>query len=171
MQIKTCKNNLTVGMLGIILASTLLLSACSEERHISQLQAYIASLKEQAAKQKAQATQSLKPPVSVVYQADALRIPFENAQVIARKDKSANPLLIYPVNMLRFVGTIFKENKTFAFVITPDDKVLPVTVGDVIGEEKGKITQIYPGRIEVEVQSSSAGKLPTQHIVVLQLKG
>lgn len=155
--------------LGCLLTSCLLLVSCSRGHHLQKLQNYIQELKITAAKNKKFTLPPLHDPLPVMYQASSMRSPFESTQsLINNKLNQSNPLLIYPVSMLKFIGTVFKNDKMIAYITAPDNKIYQVIVGDNIGDHKGKVTEIFANRVEITEQDAES--LNSTHVVKLQLK-
>ncbi len=122
-----------------------------------------------------------KPPMKnefVAHKYDAneaikLRSPFETSQPIvsANEVKSNNPLLLYPLSMLKFVGTLSKENTTKAYILTPDNKILTTSLGEVIGTQRAKVIKINNRQMELLLQTIEPGKPMKQQIITLDIKG
>lgn len=147
------------------------LSACDNNEHRQQLNSYVANLKNITANKKPIMPIKLRPPMPFVYQAQPLRAPFMEKQnrAITRLG-SSNPLLIYPLSMLKFKGTILECNKSFAYILAPDNKLYLVKAGDMLGDHRGKVNHIYPNQILVLERDFEAGKPTVQHVVKLQLR-
>ncbi len=65
----------------------------------------------------------------------------------------------FELDGLRMVGTIDNEDNNWAIVLDPDGVVHRVKVGNYIGTNIGKITNIYEDRIELrEIVQDSSGR-------------
>lgn len=155
---------MTPGMrIALLLLAAGTLAGCGG--NASDLEEYVKSLKQSTVQP------SWKPdsPTPVSYQSARLRSPFETTQAVTKEGR-ANPLQAYPVTMLRFAGTVSGTNETMAYVLTPDNMVWQVRVGDRIGDHAGKIIAIDQGQITVMEMDQEAGKAPTGRKVTLQLR-
>lgn len=154
----------------LVLLSALLLFACSQEGHFKKLNSYITDLKQTVSKNKKKnGNDELKTPAPIIYKADSLRTPFETAEAL-KNSNSGNPLQVYSLNMLKFIGTLTQDNVTMAYVMAPDNKLYTVKVGDMIGDHHGKVLNITSDKLEVMETESEAGSPETRRIVALQLK-
>lgn len=62
--------------------------------------------------------------------------------VIVDKNRVPEFLEAYPLDSLRMVGTVFKENELWALIKLPDGAVHRVKKGNYLGKNHGKITSI-----------------------------
>lgn len=163
------KNKRSVWGVGLLILSAMLLLSCNNDN--KQLHHYVAGLKETAEKnKKKENVLKLQLPTPTNYKAHTLRAPFQSSQVFSGSPGGlSNPLLVYPLNMLRFVGTISEQNVMYAYLLAPDNKLYQVKVGNRVGDRRGKIVNIYKNRVEV-MEENKLGKTTTQRIVTLQLK-
>lgn len=110
-------------------------------------------------------------PKPITYTSASLRSPFEESSTsVAIVGNPDSPLTGYMVSSLRFVGTITEGKKKWGIILTPTDKTYKVTIGDTIGNQNGKIVQIYRDRIEVIERINDGKAPPAQRLVTLQLK-
>ena len=148
------------------------LTGCDNSRSFRDLKIYVDHINQTAAdppKTKAGASQS--QPVPAIFHAGQLRSPFENSTLAGQgKPASNNPLQLYPITMLRFVGVIEQDKIDYGFILTPDNKVYPVKQGDLIGDHYGKVVSITQQKINVMEENASNGGSPIQRIITLQLK-
>lgn len=121
-------------------------------------------------KQKNNNSFHIATPIAVSYQADKLRSPFENTQDMSQSIDTDKPLTLYPLNMLKFVGTLTANDKYFAYLLTPDNKVYRVTVGDNVGNHHGKVVRIGTNRLNVTEPDTNSNNPTKQNVIVLQLK-
>lgn len=133
---------------------------------MAELENYVAQLKTTVLeKSKSHTPPVLQLPKSVVFRGPGTGTAVRPEQA----DSQGNPLLRYPIRSLQFVGTIVKNKHISAYIMTPDNKVYSVNLGDVIGDSYGKITKINNDHIEILEQTNKLGK-PTERIVTLLLK-
>jgi Tfp pilus assembly protein PilP len=160
-------------VLALALMSTMLLASCDNDRHIHDLKKYVDDQRKTSAKnQKLSAATQLHFPTAAAYQSGA-RSPFEEATYSSAASK-LHPLQSYPLNNLKFKGTVAQKDSILAFILAPDNKLYQVTTGDIIGDHYGKITHIYPDHLEIEEQvqqvSDNGSQTATTRLVTLQLK-
>lgn len=151
----------------------MILLACGSKKSFHDLREYIAQIdKSSNVTERVKHVTIVQPPTPVTYQKEATRTPFEENinETGPQKSQSNNPINAYPINLLRFVGTVTQGEKTWAYVMTPDNKVYQITIGDRIGNHDGKVVKINSGTIEVIEQSGDEEKQGAQRIVTLQLK-
>jgi Tfp pilus assembly protein PilP len=152
--------------MGLIIVILLLSCSSSSQKKIN---AYIAHIKQMVAikySKKSPPALNLNPPTPVFYQGQTSHSPFGK---INSANKITDPLLVYPITMLRFVGTLFENGKIYAYLIAPDNKLYQVKVDDKIGDHGGVITRIEHDRVEIMEKVHDKGA-ETQHLVTLQLK-
>lgn len=154
----------------LVLMATLVLFACDDGRHLKDLRTYINTLKKSAAqKHQTNPPLNIETPAPAVYQEDNQRSPFDEETAVAQSN-ATYPLQGYPLNMLRLKGTLVQDNEIWAFIMTPDDNLYRAKIGDTIGNQYGKIVNIFSDRLEVEEPIAKRGKHSMQRIVTLQLK-
>ena len=79
------------------------------------------------------------------------------------------PLEAFPLDSLRMVGTLQKNDKEWALISASDNSIHRVTVADYMGQNYGKITEITPDKVYVEeTVSDSTGwrQRPTSLVLV-----
>lgn len=161
------------GLLACYVMATLTLSACDGSQPFKDLQAYIESLKQPntAAESGKDAVKQKDVPVSVKYEEIKRRSPFEVMEVAQTKGKdTSNPLQAYPLDVLRFVGTVTQNGDTIAFISAPDNKIYQIKAGDIIGDHDSEVIKIEPDRISLTEQYSENGNTAMKRVVTLQLK-
>lgn len=133
---------------------------------------YVANLREAKGLNGAKKAEGeLTGPTPASYHPDAIRTPFmSSANIQVGKGGASNPLLTYPITMLRFVGTVTQNKQTYAFVATPEGLVYQVKQGDVLGDHGGKIESIGPDRIKLTEIVTEKGKAATSKVVTLELR-
>jgi len=138
-----------------ILLATLVVG-CSGDT--SDLQEYIAEVKQRPGG-RIEPLPQIKPYESFRYRADDQRSPFVPEQrTVASAPTGPKPienrnkeyLEQYPLDTLSMVGTLVREDQTYALVQTPDTLVHRVIPGNYIGQNDGRIVSIDEGGIQVE---------------------
>jgi Tfp pilus assembly protein PilP len=164
-------NNSRKIILSLLLSSAMLLSACDSDRHIHDLKKYVDDTQISAAKsQTISAAAQLHFPTPATYTANGARSPFEESSANLTISQS-HPLQSYPLANLKFKGTVTQGKSILAFILAPDNKLYQVTIGDIIGDHYGKITNIYQNHIEIEEQvTDNASQTTSTRLVTLQLK-
>ena len=75
------------------------------------------------------------------------------------RNRNREELEQFELDSLRMVGTIDNDNNNWAIVLDPDGVVHRVKVGNYIGVNIGKITNVYEDRIELrEIVQDSNGR-------------
>ncbi len=117
----------------------------------------------------------IKPYEVYTYQSAGKKDPFEpffqpEPEQIAQgeaEDSGVKPdfnrnkeeLELYPLDSLRMVGTIEREGQIYGIVLTPDQTIHRVKVGNHLGQNFGKIVSIQEDRIElVEIVRDARGR-------------
>jgi len=152
-----------------LLGLTLLLSGCGDQTRLHQLQVYITQLKEAATHKKNAETRLLQLPKPVLY-APLGYSGSANRDNISSQGLMRNPLQAYPLKVLRFVGTLTRNNHISAYIMTPDNMVYQANSGDTIGDNDNKIVKINVDHIELSEKYIETGKKPVTRIVTMQLK-
>jgi type IV pilus assembly protein PilP len=155
-------------------ASIVLLSSCDGDRKFKDLHVYIENLKQSKtlANNTSRQTKKISFPVSAKYEAATKRSPFAGVESMpaGKGVVSSNPLQAYPLDMLRFVGTVTHGDATVAFVTAPDNKIYQVKVGDVLGDHQSQIVSIDSDSISLTENVTENGNAPMKRVVTLQLK-
>ena len=112
----------------------------------------------------------IKPVETYAYSAQEFSDPFdvENLkpkQVVSSRsgvgpdtNRRREPLENYPLDSLKMVGTLFRENEQRAILQTPEGAVQTAVVGNYLGQNYGKIISIDENEIVVKEQVlNSAG--------------
>ena len=140
---------------GLLLAGMALLSACSSD---DDLQQYIAQVKARKSN-KIDPIPQIKQYEAFAYVAGDRREPFtpslpESARNGGgvRPDMSRNrePLEEFPLDALRMVGLINFNKVVYAMVRAPDGVIHRVTVGNYMGQNFGKITNISESEVSLD---------------------
>ena len=138
------------------------LTACSDSR-FSDLEDYVQRTKAKPA-ERIPPLPEFKLYETFAYSADDLRDPFfmlDNEAEIAsgetvvytgpKPDENRNKETLeqYPLDSLKFVGHLEKDNDQWAIVTSPDKLVHRVKAGNFIGQNYGRIMTISEGRMEI----------------------
>lgn len=160
-----------LGTIWVTLVTAMMLTACERHGAVGDLQDYLVKVKEaEKNKKRVSIIAELKPPKGSAYEAIDARSPFHTREVEKNQAVASNPLLAYPLSVLRFVGTLTQGDVTFAFIMTPDSMVYQVKAGDVIGDHQGKVVEVTSNRVNVMEQETEKGQAVMQRIVTLELK-
>jgi type IV pilus assembly protein PilP len=95
------------------------------------------------------------PYIPLQYNVDnALSDPFKARKAASKSgslqpnlDRPKEPLESYPLESLKYVGSLSKNNLAYALIKTPDNTVQQVKKGNYIGPNFGLITEINEGEI------------------------
>lgn len=142
-----------------LLASLLLLSACSGQQH-DDLQNYVGQVK---ARQKGRVAPlpEVKPYSTYAYSAHELRDPFtsftisdveeqELSGVRPDIDRKREALEQFPLDTLNFVGHLEKQGVRWGLITAPDNTVYRVQTGNFMGKNYGEILSISETDIKLK---------------------
>jgi type IV pilus assembly protein PilP len=104
---------------------------------------------------KIQPLPEVKPYIALQYNADGtLSDPFRARKAMSRNDvlqpnlnRPKEPMEAYPLESIKYVGTLSKQKLSFALLKTPDNNVQQVKVGNYIGQNFGMVTQITDNEV------------------------
>ena len=154
-----------INKFGVLIFSVtiyLSLSGCSEQT-MSDLTDYVAAEKSKKAGG-IKPVPEFKAYDSYIYVIEAnSRSPFEPAQeeemrtdeVVAGDGLSPDinrhkeSLEGFPLDTLRYVGSLEQEGKIWAIIISPDSLIHKINIGNYIGQNYGKITNITDTGVEI----------------------
>ncbi len=163
-----------IGFIFVFLTAVFFLFSCDGSQPFKDLRAYVENLKQkkvEPSKDDIVRSREEAEPASVKYEAEKRRSPFEILDVAPAKGvQTTNPLQAYPLDMLRFVGTVSQQDKTSAFISAPNNKIYQVKVGDVLGDRDSRVVSIESDRISLMEEYSENGSAPIKRVVTLQLK-
>ncbi len=140
---------------GLLFAAlALLLGACSSD--MDELQQYIASVKARKST-KIEPIPQIKQYEAFTYVAGDRRDPFTPSVPAESKDsvhpdlnRNREPLEEFPLDALKMVGTINYDKVYYAMIKAPDGVIHRVTVGNYMGQNFGKITQISDAEVSLD---------------------
>lgn len=129
---------------------------------------------------KTDALPEVKAYIPIEYNADGnLTDPFKAKKVKANNNSSIQPNLnrpkepleLFPIESLKFVGTIEKTKLRYALLNTPDNTVQQIKIGNYIGQNFGIVTDISENSITVKeiVQDELTGDW-AERVVSLELQ-
>lgn len=132
----------------------MMLYGCGGGEKRAEEEAYVKRIKSRKIKD-VEALPEIKPYESFTYRAFNLRSPFVAPVIQDLPKKFANDggvhpdsnrrkeaLESYPLDSLRMVGTIEKDNKRWALVVDPNGTVYRLTKGNYVGQNHGRIDGI-----------------------------
>lgn len=109
----------------------------------------------------------MKPYMALQYNADGILVDPFRARKAANKSSTLQPNLnrpkepmeAYPLESLKYVGMLSKNKLTYGLLKTPDNSVQQVKVGNYVGQNFGRVTQITDGELVLKeiVQDDLSG--------------
>jgi type IV pilus assembly protein PilP len=109
----------------------------------------------------------VKPYLALQYNADGkLSDPFRPRKASSKTgilqpnmSRPKEPMEAYPLESIKYVGQLSKSKLTYALLLTPDNGVQQVKVGNYIGQNFGMITKITDSEVELKeiVQDELSG--------------
>lgn len=140
----------------LIITFILLLSACSGEQG-DDLDQFMASAANDMSKTVPPLPEVL-PYTPLQYNADGiLTDPFKAKKAVGRasslQPNTSRPkeaLEAFPLESLKYVGSMSKKNVTYALIRTPDNAVQQIKKGNYIGPNFGLVTQINEADITIK---------------------
>lgn len=149
-RIRLSLNYLTLILCFCVLA----LSGCGKNDHDKNLKKFVAEV-ESKPLLPLKPIPELKPYNRYVYTTHA-RDPFlpapnprELTGVGPDQRRPKEPLEVFPFDSLHMVGTIREDNNIWALITAPDGAVYRVMVGNYVGQNFGKVTEITPNALKV----------------------
>lgn len=120
----------------------------------------------------------IRPFTPYEYAASEQNDPFSRANILGDAeqalsnqdvDRVREPLEEYPLDALRMVGTMTKDDKPYVIVKTATGTALLASVGNYMGQNNGQILEISPERQLVTLSErvrDSAGRWVTREVQV-----
>lgn len=165
-RITNCLSNMQSWILTILLMS---LSACSENS--DDLEAFIRDAGK-SMQAKIKPLPEMKNYFSFEFNADgALTDPFrshatfnQNSTFTPNLDRPKQPMEAYPLESLQYVGMIQQDNRSYALLKTPDNNVQKISIGQYMGQNFGKVTEIKENEVVLQevVQDAATGNWVAQ---------
>ncbi len=149
----------------------MLLCACSSAE--DELTHYIKRIKSRSARP-IPAIPELKPVSTFTFpQDDTRRSPFQFTQTENRVDSIApntqrlkQALEAFPLDSLKFVGTLKEGHSVWALISQPGGLVTRVKKGDHMGKNNGQIVHIDESRIKLEELVQLAGRWEKKKVAI-----
>jgi type IV pilus assembly protein PilP len=144
----------------LLLAAPLLLTACSGEQH-GDLVAYVNKVKTRQGSN-IEPLPEVKPYETFVYIDQDRRDPFSQYIEEIRKPETADTGLTpditrkrealeeFPLDSLKYVGTLEKKGIVWALISAPDNTVYRVQVGNHMGTNYGEILEITETEVKLK---------------------
>ena len=134
---------------------TLLLSACAGEEG-DDLDQFMKNAANDMSKNVVPLPEVL-PYIPLQYNADGtLHDPFKARKALGKGTLQPNtnrprePLEAFPLESLKYVGSMSKNKLTYALIKTPDNTIQQVKVGNYLGPNFGMITAINENAIDIK---------------------
>lgn len=109
----------------------------------------------------------VKPYLALQYNADGLLIdPFRARKAISKTsvlqpnlNRPKEPMEAYPLESLKYVGLLSKSKLIYALLKTPDNAVQQVKLGNYVGQNFGRVTQVTDSEVVLKeiVQDDLSG--------------
>lgn len=138
----------------------LMLSACTQDKK-ENLNHYIHEIKSKSIGQ-IEPLPEVKPYEIFTYKASNLRSPFEppvqEQNIVTTPSgngvapdlrRRKEPLESFPIDSLRMVGTLERDEKIWAIVVDKDGTVHRITQGNYVGQNHGKITSVTEEKVSL----------------------
>lgn len=148
-----------------VVLSGLLLAGCQQDE-FADLRAFMAQAG-QGGQQALEPLPAMKPQDTFSYEPDGLPDPFQPRSMKPAKggggmqpdmNRAKGPLEQFPLDALRMVGTINKDNRLYALVRTPENTLYRVKAGDYMGMNYGLVVAVNDTSIEIrETLQDGAG--------------
>ena len=92
----------------------------------------------------------VQPYMALQYNADGTLVdPFRARKAVNKSSmlqpnlsRPKEPMEAYPLESLKYVGSLSKSKLTYALLKTPDESVQQVKLGNYVGQNFGRVTQI-----------------------------
>lgn len=92
----------------------------------------------------------VQPYMALQYNADGTLVdPFRARKAVNKSsvlqpnlNRPKEPMEAYPLESLKYVGSMSKSKLTYALLKTPDESVQQVKLGNYVGQNFGRVTQI-----------------------------
>jgi type IV pilus assembly protein PilP len=100
----------------------------------------------------------VKPYIALQYNADGtLTDPFRARKAISKNDvlqpnlnRPKEPMEAYPLESIKYVGSLSKAKLSYALLKTPDNGVQQVKVGNYVGQNFGMVTRITDNEVQLK---------------------
>ncbi|MDI1351721.1 MAG: pilus assembly protein PilP [bacterium] len=153
--------NKTIINICVMSTLSILMSSCSSDN--SDLSRYINDIKSRPALP-IEPIPTFAPLSTFKFpENDTRRSPFKPSDIRKRVDPFApdqkrirQPLESFPLDALKFVGTLRRGNEIWALIKDPE-KITPIKIGDYMGQNYGRIISITSDQIKLEETVKDTG--------------
>ncbi|MCE0723115.1 MULTISPECIES: pilus assembly protein PilP [Legionella] len=161
--------------IGCICSLSLLLVACAGNN--DDLVRYINEVKHRKTRQIEPIPSFAPLPTFKFPDSDNRRNPFkpivqkkeEEVDVNAPdKNRPKEPLEAYPLDALKFVGTLMQGNEMWALIKLPNSDITHVGIGNYMGQNYGRVVSIKNNSIQLIETTQTSGKWE-KHNITLEL--
>ncbi|PKO46813.1 MAG: pilus assembly protein PilP [Betaproteobacteria bacterium HGW-Betaproteobacteria-22] len=154
-----------------------LLTACSSDQG-DDLDQYMRDAAKDV-QPKIQPLPEVKSYMALQYNADNMLVdPFRARKAVNKSsalqpnlNRPKEPMEAYPLESLKYVGMLSRSKLTYALVKTPDNAVQQVKVGNYVGQNFGRVTQITDSELILKetVQDDLSGDwIERESVMALQ---
>lgn len=148
-----------------LLISVLALVLCACSNGNSDLTKYIQEVKARPSHVVEPIPQFAPLPTYKFPENDNRRSPFKPVELKKRIDiyapdqkRMKQALEAYPLDALKFVGTLKQQNDVWALIKLPDKQIVRIKVGDYMGENYGHVILIKDNLIKLEETTKASGE-------------
>lgn len=133
---------------------------CSDNKY-EQTKKTIAQIKSRPAKP-IEALPEVKMVEPAHYETKELRSPFyrsvsaQQSRELPDLRRLKETLEAYPLDALKMVGTIIQNGAIWALISAPDGIIYPITIGNYIGKNFGRVTKITDQGVDI-IESTQVG--------------
>lgn len=170
----------------VIALSCMALAGCGGERHLDEVKQFVKE-SDNLPRGRIPPLPDVRPYEPFEYRADKedppLVDPFTPRNIVPPKaarvagglkppdlDRPKGPTEQFPLDNLKMVGTLQQQKVTFALIKTPDNNLYRVKIGDFVGQNFGRITDISESELKLteQVQDSTGEWKEEQRTLLLQ---
>lgn len=142
----------------ILLCLCLLLTACADKQ-MNDLHLFVQNA-HKGKKPRIEPLPRIQPHATFVYTASKLADPFAKSNLVRRRPTLDNdlapdptrrkePLEQFPLDALRMVGTLQREDIAWAVIRAPDGTIHRAGVGNYLGQNYGKISVVKEAQLDI----------------------
>ena len=163
-----------------VVLSTLILQGCAD-RNMTDLREFVADVYKDK-KPEIEPLPEIQPYKGFEYTAVEKNDPFRFDNIISNRsdesivagkrpdaDRTKEPLEEFPLDALSMVGTMSQKGVPWVIVKTTQGTALLASIGNYLGQNDGKITQIFPEEqrvVLVETVIDPAGRWVTRDVEI-----
>ena len=149
-----------------MLSFTVTVTACQDHQHEEKINKKLQAIKNQQAKPLDPLPKIVMPMMNAYHKKNAkdpfLRAHPNTQNLNEQQTLKAKSLISYPLNQLKWVGTVTHNKKQWALIVAPNDIIYSVTIGSEVGEHKAKIIMITDKEVQVLELIKDGDKLRRQ---------